>query len=105
MGLVPILIFGKSIVEMTKKIGQNDLHFFRHKIIFGFIWKPENVRERKNKQMRKIIFLNLDNMENSKGKNVEKKMDLLAYSTSLIFFPIRLIRVLYLIICVLFFFF
>ena len=32
--------------------------------------------------MRKIIFLSLDNMENSKGKNVEEKMDLLAYSTS-----------------------
>ena len=31
--------------------------------------KPENVRKRKNKQMRKIIFLNLDNMENSNGKN------------------------------------
>ena len=46
----------------------------------------KNVRERKNKQMRKIIFLDLDNMENSKGKNVEEKMDLLTYSTSPIFF-------------------
>ena len=73
MDLVPILIFGKSIVEMIKKIGQNDLHFFRHKIISGFVWKTKNVRETKNKQMRIIIFLGLDNMENSKGKNVEEK--------------------------------
>ena len=78
--------------------------FFRYKIIFGFVWKPENVRERKNKKMRKIIFLCLNNMENSKGKNVEEKMDLLAYSTSPVFFPLRLIRVLHLIICVLLFF-
>ena len=28
MGLVLISIFGKSIVEMIKKIGQNDLQFF-----------------------------------------------------------------------------
>ena len=69
MSLVPILIFGKSIVEMIKKIGQNDLHFFRHKIISGFVWKLENVREMKNKQMRIINFVGLDNMENSKGKN------------------------------------
>ena len=69
MGLVHILIFGKSIVEMIKKIGQNDLYFFRHKILSDFIWKPKNVRETKNKQMRIIIFLGLDNMENSKGKN------------------------------------
>ena len=48
----------------------------------------------------KIIFLSLDNMKNSNGKNVEKKIDLLAYSTSPIFF-----RVLRLIICVLLFFF
>ena len=85
MGLVPILIFGKSIVEMIKKICQNDLHFFRQKIISGFIWKPKNVRETKNKQMKIIIFVGLDDMENSKGKNVEEKMDLLAYSTSPIF--------------------
>ena len=86
MSLVPILIFGKSIVEMIKKIGQKDLHFFRHKILFGFVWKPYNVRDRKNKKMRKIIFLDLNNLENSKGKNVEEKMDLLAYSPSPIFF-------------------
>ena len=95
MGLVPILIFGKSIVEMIKKIGQNDLHCFRHKIISGFVWKPKNVRETKskpknvretkNKQMRIIIFLDLDNMKNSKRKNVDEKIDLLAYSTSPIF--------------------
>ena len=60
--------------------------FFRHKILSGFVWKPENARERKNKQMRKIIFLDLDNLENSKGKNVEEKRDLLAYSPSPIFF-------------------
>ena len=105
MSLVPILIFGKSIVEMIKKIGQKDLHFFRHKILFGFVWKPYNVRDRKNKQMRKIIFLGLNNLENSKGKNVEEKMDLLAYSPSPIFFPVHLIRVLRLIIFVLLFFF
>ena len=80
MSLVLILI------EMIKKIGQNDLHFFRHKIISSLVWKPENVRKRKNKQIRKIIFLSLDNMENSKGKNVEEKKDLLAYLTSPIFF-------------------
>ena len=73
MGSVHILIFGKSIVEMIKKIGQNDLHFFRHKIFFGSVWKPEDVRKMKNNQMRIIIFLGLDNMEYSKGKNVEKK--------------------------------
>ena len=54
---------------MINKIGQNDLHFFRHKILFGFVWKPINVRETKTKQMKIIIFLGLDNMENSKGKN------------------------------------
>ena len=54
---------------MIKKIGQNDLHFFRHKIISGFVWKPKNVRETKNKQMKIIFFFGLDNMENSKGKN------------------------------------
>ena len=86
MGLVPILIFGKSVVEIIKKICQNDLHVFRCKILSGFVWKPENIRERKNKQMRKIIFLGLDNLDNSKGKNVEEKMDLLAYSHSPIFF-------------------
>ena len=36
--------------------------------------------------MRKLIFFSLDNMKISKGKNVEEKMDLLAYSTSPIFF-------------------
>ena len=70
---------------MIKKIGQNDLHFFKHKIFFEFIWKPENVRKTKNNQMRIIIFLGLDYMENSKGKNVEEKMDLLSYSTFPIF--------------------
>ena len=60
--------------------------------------------KKKIKQMRKIIFLSLDNMENSKGKNVEEKINLLAYSTS-IFFLVRLIRVLRLIICILQFFF
>ena len=85
MGLVSILIFGKSIVEMIKKISQNDLHFFRHEILSGFVWKPENVREKKNNQMRIMIFFSLDNMENSKGKNMEEKMELLAYSTSPIF--------------------
>ena len=84
MGSVHILIFGKSIVEMIKKTGQNDLHFFRHKIFFGSVWKPEDVRKTKNNQMRIIIFLGLDNMEYSKGKNVEKK-DLFTYSTSPIF--------------------
>ena len=59
--------------------------FFRHNILSGFVWKLENARERKNKQMRKIIFLGLDNLENSKGKNVEEKMNLLAYSPSPIF--------------------
>ena len=44
-------------------------------------------------------------MENSKGKNVEEKMDLLAYLTFPIFFPVCLRRVLCLIIGVLFFFF
>ena len=42
-------------------------------------------RKKKNKQIRKIIFLSLDNMENSKGKNIEEKMDLFAYSTFLFF--------------------
>ena len=42
-------------------------------------------RKKKNKQIRKIIFLSLDNMENSKGKNIKEKMDLFAYSTSLFF--------------------
>ena len=36
----------------------------------------KNVSERKNKQMEKIIFLNLDNMETSKRKILEEKMDL-----------------------------
>ena len=84
MGLVPILIFGKLIVEMIKKICQNDLHFFRRKILFGFVGQ-KMLGKQKNKLMRIIIFLDLDNMENSKGKNVEEKMDLLAYSTSPIF--------------------
>ena len=33
-----------------------------------FFWKLENVREMKNKQIRIINFVGLDNMENSKGK-------------------------------------
>ena len=103
MSLVLILIFGKSIVEMIKKTGQNYFHFFRHKILSGFVWKQEIVRETKNKQMRIIIFLDLDNMENSKGKNVEEKMDLLTYSTSHIFLTCSFDRVLRLIICVLMF--
>ena len=85
---------------MIKKIGQNDLHFFRHKIISGFVWKLENAREKKNKQMRKIIFLNLDNMENSKGKNGFISLFNLPH-----FFLVRLICVLHLIIYVLQFFF
>ena len=36
--LVSILIFGKAIVEMNKKIGQNDLHFlFDNFSIFLFL--------------------------------------------------------------------
>ena len=39
---------------------------------FGYVWLPENVKERK-KMQRKMIFFSLENMENMMEKKYEGK--------------------------------